>query len=78
MPIKKQIRTVGLMVNFAILSGCSSFANHGASEINANPSYVIHNPETFATHRTLVDDDGNSMSVRDAFPWASGTSRVAD
>ena len=78
MLIKKQIRTAGLLVNFAILSGCSSFANHGVSEINANPSYVIHNLETFATHRTLVDDDGNSISVRDVFPWASGTSSVSD
>lgn len=55
------------------------------------PSYVIHNPALYATERPLVDDNGVSLAVvpverarlvlppaQDPFPWASGTSRVAD
>jgi hypothetical protein len=87
MYIEKQIRGAGLLLTFAIFSGCSSTTMPDSVEKNSNASIVIHNPEIYATNPPLNDDDGNPMPLtsktsamvsKEPFPWAIGTSRVAD
>ncbi|CAM3689436.1 hypothetical protein [Paracidovorax anthurii] len=79
------MKLVALAVALA-LSACSS-----VREAPDAPSFAIHNPAIYATQQPLVDDNGMPLAVvatdtaqvatpsaKDPFPWASGTSRVAD
>lgn len=57
-----------------------------ASSPPASPSYVIHNPELFATERPKVDDDGiplvfpgdETAPATKAAHWFEGNGRMVD